>query len=216
MRVFSIILLLYSFSFHVLAKSKANWVGVDLRGLPCTGNDQGYGPYDYTNPADYEKIPVVEHFHFTKNVENLVKGRSGTIPSDLDYTLRAIPNHHRALISAIRYQIKVLNNFVTKKLSSSPECYLQRAINYKPEDAALYTLYGYYLTKINRLKEASKQYEEALEISPRNSKFEYSYSLLLIKLKEYKKALEYAKRAYKHGKPPNGLMEKLKRLGVWK
>ncbi len=215
---FLAILLISSFFSQVQAKSKPVWVGTSLNGVPCVGEapGYGYGPYDYINPSDKKKIPVVEIFHFTKNVELLIKGKSGTLPSDLDYTLRSIPNHHKALLSTIRYQVKLLNKLATKKLLNSPECYLQRAINYNPKDAALYAIYGYYLTKIGRLTEAAKKYEEALKISPDNSKFEYSYSLLLVKLKEYKKALEYAKRAYKHGKPPNGLMKKLKRLGVWK
>ncbi len=212
-----LIFLMFSFFSQVQARSKAVWVGANLNGLPCTGEapGYGYGPYDYIDSGDQKKIPVVEIFHFTKDVELLVKGKSGTVPSDLDYTLRSIPNHHRALLSVIRYQVRLLNKLATKKLLNSPECYLQRAINYSPKDAALYAIYGYYLTKINRLQAASKKYEEALKISPDNSKFEYSYSLLLIKLKKYKKALEYAQKAYKHGKPPKGLKNKLKRLGVW-
>ena len=60
----------------------------------------GYGPYDYTNPIHFrEKLPIVEGAHFDAGVESLrghLKKNAGTLDGDLDYTLRAFPNHHRA------------------------------------------------------------------------------------------------------------------------
>ncbi len=198
------------------ADPKARWIGFSFNGSSCEGEETGYGPYDFIDPKTRSKFLVVEKYHFTKKVELLRAGRSGTLPSDLDYTLRAVPNHHRALLSVIRYQIKYLNKLKRKKLLVPPECYLQRAINFNPKDAALYVLYGYYLEKNNRLKEASRKYKKALLMQPNYSKFEYAYSLLLIKLKKYNEALKFAKLAYKHGKPPDGLKKKLIKIGVWK
>jgi len=206
-----------------LSKS-APWVSVDLKGLNCSGKAQGFGPYDYTSKVDKNTIMggssnvlnLVERAHFTEEVEGLIKGHSGTLEEDLDYTLRAWPNHHRVLLSIIRFQIEVQNKIRTGKLLTPVECYLQRAIHFSPNDAVSYSLYGHFLRKMGHLEESAKKYEKALEIAPGNSKFAYSYGLLLIDLKRYEEAVKYAKIAYREGKAPKGLRQILRKLGAWK
>jgi Tfp pilus assembly protein PilF len=162
-------------------------------------------------------MPIVESNHFTPEVENHIKGKSGYLEDDLDYTLRAIPNHHKALLSVIRYQLKLNKKLMIKHNLLTPvECYLQRAIHFSPNDATSFTLYAYYLKEIGQPQKAADLYQKALTIDPNNAKMQYSYSLLLIELKQYDKALEYAEIAYTHGKPPEGLKNKLIKLGVWK
>lgn len=214
-RLFLILLLLPTTS---QARNAAPWVGADLRGLPCNGEGQGYGPWDYTKTNERPKIPIVEHYHFTTDVENHIKGESSYIEGDLDYTLRAVPNHHKALLSAIRYQLKLNKKQLraNRPLMTPVECYLQRAIHFSPNDAGSVSLYAYYLKEIGLLEKAADIYQKALDIAPDNAKIHYSYSLLLIEQKQYDKALEYAKKAYAHGKPPTALKNKLIRLGVWK
>lgn len=208
-----------------LSKS-APWVGVDLKGYACTGKAQGFGPYDYTNDADKKSfigggpdtaLTIVERAHFPPDTENLIKAVFNSFLGDFDYTLRAWPNHHRALLSLVRFQLEV-NKKIRKpeKAFSAVECYFQRAIHFSSKDAATYSLYAYYLSKIGKYQQAREQYEKALEIDPDSSKIEYAYSLLLIELKQYDTALEYAQKAYQHGKPPMGLKNKLEKLGVWK
>lgn len=186
--------------------------------LPCKGNPQGYGPWDYTNADERKKIPVVEEHHFTAPVENHIKGEEGRLEEDLDYTLRAVPNHHRALLSVIRYQIKFNKNILLKKipLMSPVECYLQRAIHFSPNDAGTVSLYAYYLKEIDQKNKADDYYQKALNIAPDNAKIAYSYSLLLIELQQYEKATEYAKKAYANKKAPPALKNKLITLGFWK
>jgi hypothetical protein len=202
----------------VLAAPKAPWVGTDLIGIPCTGAKQGYGPFDYLQRKSIpQNLDIVEGAHFTPEVENLVAGNTGSIEGDLNYTLRAWPNHHRALLSITRYQLKINSKLAkVNKLETPPECYFQRAINFSPKDAVTASLYGYYLRKTGHPKEALLAYEKALKLAPNTSKIEYAYSLLLIDLKQYDNALIQAKNAYQHGKPPEGLKKKLIKLGVWK
>ncbi|AEF99639.1 tetratricopeptide repeat protein [Methylomonas methanica] len=186
--------------------------------LPCQGNDQGYGPWDYTHADERKKIPVVEQHHFTTPVENHIKGQEGRLEEDLDYTLRAVPNHHRALLSIIRYQIKFNRNLLLKKapLISPVECYLQRAIHFSPRDAGTVSLYAYYLKETGQKNKADDYYQKALTIAPDNAKIAYSYSLLLVELQQYEKAMEYAKKAYANKKAPPALKNKLIKLGYWK
>lgn len=52
---------------------------------------------------------------------------------------------------------------------------------------------------------AAEMYKKALAITPDNAKIAYSCSLLLIELKQYDEAMEYARKAYANGKPPESL-----------
>jgi tetratricopeptide (TPR) repeat protein len=162
----------------------------------------------------------VERAHFPPDSENLIApvgGVGNSFLGDFDYTLRAWPNHHKALLSLARFNIEVMNKLrKPEKIYTPIECYFQRAFNFSKKDGVPHAIFGYYLSKIGKLEEANTQYKTALEINPDNSKIEYSYSLLLIELKHYEAALEYAKKAYSHGKPPNGLKNKLIKLGIWK
>lgn len=220
---FFILILSCFIATPVFAKS-APWVGVDLNGLNCEGRGQGFGPFDYTSLADKNTTPggdsknaltLVEIAHFTPEVEGLIRGHNGTVQSDLDYTLRAWPNHHRALLSVIRYQLEVRNKLRSGQLLTPVECYLKRAISFSPKDAVTYSLYGHYLRKVGHLDDAVKYYEKALELEPENAKFAYSFGLLLIDLKRYEEAAKYAKIAYQHKQTPKGLKQKLEKLGVW-
>lgn len=197
--------------------ASAPFVGTDLAGLPCKGASQGHGPFDYTQRNNFKHdLYLVESAHFTPDVENLVKGNTSETPvHDLDYTLRAWPNHHRALLTAIRLQLNINKKIVRYKLGVPPECYLQRAINYSPQDPAIYSLYGYFLRKIGRLEEAVNYYKKALDIDAENAKISYSFSLLLIDLKRYDDAVKYAKIAYQDKQTPKGLKQKLEKLGAW-
>ena len=197
----------------------APWVGIDLKGLPCNGRHQGVGPFDYIK-TNHSEFKIVEEYHFTEVVENLISGQSGYLVGDLFYTLGAVPNHHRALFSLIRYQLN-LNNHLSNKNSNTQlptpvECVFFRAMKFSPTDAGTLSLFAYYLRNISQLEKASKYYLAAIEIDPENSKIHYSYSLLLIEMKDYDNALIYAKKAYQLGKPPKSLKQKLEKLGIWK
>ena len=196
----------------------APWVGSTLDGIACKGGGTGYGPFDYLHRSNLQhELILVEGTHFTPEVEQLIKGESGYLGGDLDYTLRAWPNHHKALLSISRYQIQVNQKLRPgKNFSPPPECYMQRAIHFSPKDIVSYMIYGNYLKNIGHPELAVPFYEKAIKISPKNAKIEYGFSLLLIALKQYDEALNYAKSAYQHGNPPEGLQKKLKKLGVWK
>ncbi len=205
----------------VQAKNNAAWVGANLKGAACTGPRAAYGPWDYTKPEERSKIPIVEEHHFTADVQYLIKGHStNDLMGDINYTLIAVPNHHKALLSVIRYQMQLNNNLARRNtgMPNSVECYLQRAINFNPKDYTSFVLYAYFLKEIGQLEKSAEIYEKALEISPNNPKIEYSYALLLIDLKKYDKSVEFARNAYthSHNRAPKGLKNKLIKLGFWK
>lgn len=179
----------------------------------CGDLSNAYGPYDYTDPVHRrDNLPIVEHFHFTRDVQSLRQGRSDTVAGDLDYTLRAFPNHHQALDSVARYQ---LANPRPDPRYYSAECYFDRAMRWRPDDARVHMVYAIYLNKKGDKAEATKQYQDALSLEPADAEINYNAGLFFLGLKDYDKARELAEKAYGGGYPFEGLRNKLMALKVW-
>ena len=183
---------------------------------PPANVDAKFGPFDYTDPeAKAARLPIVEQYHFSPDVEELVRGKSGSLVGDLDYVLRSFPNHHRALSAMARLGVR--------EKSESPEhshftipCYFKRAIDFVPQDAITHLIYGNYLYETGAPGKALEQYREAEKIDPYNPNLLYNAGLVYFKLGDYDKALDYAKRAYAAGFPLKGLRQKLEKAGKWK
>jgi len=182
--------------------------------LTCGSLENAYGPFDYTNPISRTKdIPVVERYHFNADVEQLRQGQSGVyIMGDLDYTLRAVPNHHRALNAVARFELMGgdMHGF------RSAECYFDRALRFKPDDGNVYLIYGNYLFRKHEYVGAEANYKRALSLLANGSEAHYNLGLLYAETKDYERARQEAATAYRAGYPLQGLKNKLIRLGVWR
>jgi tetratricopeptide (TPR) repeat protein len=204
-----------------LAQEEAPWVGTTLGGIECarvSGGAGAYGPFDYTNPRHFQnKLPVVEREHFTRKVESLRDGEnSGTPLGDLQYTLRAFPNHHRALFAMIRYHTEEGHGWSdtgTESGAVPPECFLQRAAAFAPNDPVVTFLHGLYLHRIERYQQAAARYRQALEARPDAAEFHYNFGLLLTETGRYSEAQRHARRAYDLGYPLPGLRQRLADAG---
>lgn len=194
-----------------------DFVGNDLKGAPCTGLVQAYGPYDYTDSRFKKNLDLVDSGHFQPNVASLTKPRQGSFAADLDYTLRAIPNHHRALYTLIRLATEPKPARDPYKWFRDPvhppECYLQRAIAFSKKDYVPKFLYGLYLHKMGRLKDAEEWYKETLKGLPEYAEAHYNLGLLLLELGRYPEAADQAHAAYRLGYPLQGLSRRLKEAG---
>ena len=87
-----------------LLLSSAGTFGADNYGASqCGSLENGFGPFDYrTAPADKRRL--VEGAHFTRDVEQLIRGHTSSTPvGDLNYTLRVFPNHPRALYALMQW-----------------------------------------------------------------------------------------------------------------
>lgn len=179
----------------------------------CGPMDNTFGPYDYRKHAD--KHSIVERFHFTPKVESLREGQSAAhVASDIAYTLRAFPNHPRALYAMSRYSQRL--NATRVPGSEYPvECWFERAVRFTPDDAQVRALYADYLLNNKRTDEARKQLElgSKLNASPQTS---YNLGLAWTRLGGFQEALPLARRAYDGGIKVPGLRDRLKQAGVWK
>ncbi len=180
----------------------------------CGSLENAYGPFDYTNPSHRaEMLPKVEGAHFTPSIEQLRFGKSGPVWAEISYTLRAFPNHHRALYAMMRYQLKLDKPVEPyrpgRNILYPIECYFLRAVEFKPSDSMVRMLFGMYFHKINKPQKALGRYKEALKLNPEQTEAYYNLGLLYFDLKNYDASREHADKAYSLGYPLKGLKNKL-------
>jgi tetratricopeptide (TPR) repeat protein len=199
--------------FGLVGSSSAN-----AQSVPGCGRlENAYGPYDYTNPDDFKnKLPIVESHHFQPEVERLEIDERGRPPGGgLQYTLRAFPNHHRALQAIARLELLTKQSPVERSPYTA-ECWFRRAIAFKPDDGVVRMLFGVFLQKKGKLDEALEQYKVAEGLLGDNPDLSYNLGLLYYARKEYQLAYEYASKAYDAGFPLPGLKQMLRESGHWK
>lgn len=183
-------------------------------GFSCGSLQNHYGPYDFR--TDKPKLPIVDGAHFTPAVEALIRGSTSSSGpgADLNYTLTAFPNHHRALISVMNYGVK-LKTAQPKDMPLSVECYFERALRFRPDDTVARMIYATYLAKNKREPEANKQLDQVATASNDNAFTFYNMGLIYFDMKNYDKALEFAHKAYGLGFGPTDLRDQLKKVGKW-
>ena len=181
----------------------------------CGDLKNAFGPFDYRKaPVLPFEINLVEGAHFTQEVEQNVKGRSAEIGGDIDYTLRAWPNHHRALASMSRQGI--IEKTVQPKGAKYPtDCYFVRAFEFAPNDGMAHAVYANHLFAHGKSDEALAEFKRAVELEPANPTINYNAGLAYLKSKDYDKALLHAKKAYAQNFPLQGLKNKLIEAGKW-
>jgi tetratricopeptide (TPR) repeat protein len=180
----------------------------------CGELTNGFGPYDYRNPDDRKNLGVVEKHHFNAQVEMLTKGVTGSLGSDIDYTLRAFPNHLRALGALGRLAIRDKS---AKPIGANytVECYFDRALRFRPKDGLVYMAYGDYLSRLGQESKAIEMIQKSIELEPFNATAYYNLGLIYLKKKDYDQALGYAQKAYEMGFPLPGLKKQLVQAGKW-
>lgn len=163
-----------------------------------------------------QALNLVERFHFTPEVEALIRGKSSiSIAADLSYTLSAFPNHHRALMSLMLLG-KKLKTPQPPGAPFSVECYFVRALSFRPDDTTARMMYASYLSNQARPTEAGKELEKVGGVAGNNAFIYYNMGQIYFDLKDYDKALENAHKAYGLGLTLSGLRERLTRAGHWR
>lgn len=183
--------------------------------LACGSLQNHYGPYDFR--TDKQKLPIVDSAHFTPAVEALVRGSTSSSGpgGDLNYTLTAFPNHHRALMSVMNYGEKV-KPLKPKDLPMSVECYFERALRFRPDDTVARMIYATFLAKNKRDSEAGKQLETVSTAAGDNAFTAYNIGLIYFDMKDYDRALAQAHKAYGLGFSAPNLRDQLKSVGKWR
>ena len=172
------------------------------------------GPLDYrATPKDV--IEFVESRHFTPNIERLIKGRTGTLGAEIAYTLRAFPNHPRALKSAATLTRRN-GGQMPRDMNFSIACWFDRAVAFRPDDIQVRILWAFELLKSKEAAAARGQTQVAEKLAEGSPVAHYNVGLLYFELGDYEKALANAKIAYDGGFNLPGLKDKLSKAGQWK
>ena len=87
---------------------------------------------------------------------------------------------------------------------------------FRPNDGAVWLLYGIYKHRKKEYEDALRNYKEAEKLIVGSPDLQYNLGLLYFDMKMYSMSLEYAKKAYSKGYPLPGLKKKLIRAGKWK
>ncbi len=210
----------------LIAAAGAGHAQAQLSAQFCGSLEHPLGPFDYRQdrfkpkPGDQEphraKLRIVEDNHFTPEVEALIRGKSSsTGPQlDLDFVLRAFPNHHRALAALMRLWERTKSP-QPGDLPRPVECYFERAVRFQPDDTTARLLYATLLYGDKRKPEALEQLERARFHAGDNGFTHYNIGLVFLDVGEPEQALAQAHRAMNLGFERTGLKDKLVALGRW-
>jgi tetratricopeptide (TPR) repeat protein len=189
------------------------------------------GPWDYYDSINNVRngenpmgnIKRVTNVHLTPGMLRLEKRASGTFSGDIDYTLRAIPNHPAGLDLASRLEKRLsqpgaeLTNLLKyERPKHTAECYFKRAIALAPNRSYTYVVYGIHLHRFGKYEDASKAYAQALALGSDTIETNYNYGLSLVKSGRFAEAEQQAKIAYQGGFPLPGLRNMLQQQGYCK
>ena len=170
---------------------------------------------DFNAAKDRRRISQIESHHFDARVESLVRGMTSRFPGpDIEFLVRYSPNHHRGLAALVRLSLR---DKTPKPVGVDipVECYLLRALEFKPSDVEVHKIYGTYLARLGRDPEALARFEHAEKLSPDDPVIAYNIGLVLTEKRDFERARLYAQKAYAGGVQLPGLREKLTRQGQW-
>lgn len=156
----------------------------------------------------------MEPYHFTPVVEALIRGKTTSIGGDINYILRAFPNHPRALIALARWAKRNMSE-QTHGMEWPIECYFERATRFAPDDIVVRGLYAQWLGQAGRRGDAERQLTTALSLAKDDPISNYSIGLLYFELGAFEQALAQAHRSQELGWTKPELADKLKQAGKW-
>lgn len=179
----------------------------------CGALRNAYGPFDYRK--DRDKLSIVDTHHFTPQVENLIRGISGPIGAEIDYVLRACPNHHRALVAMARWGAKSKTD-KPAGANYTIEWYFDRALRFAPDDAIPRMLYARYLHGSGRTEQAAALLDATRDLAGDNAFTHYNIGMIFMEINQPDRALVQAHRAAELGFERPELRHLLERAGKWK
>jgi tetratricopeptide (TPR) repeat protein len=182
----------------------------------CGDLANSYGPFDYRTERG-ETLGRVDRAHFPPVTEALISGKhANSRPGpDIDYTLRAYPNHHRALVAAVRLGEKFKAD-PPPGMRYTAECWLVRATRFRPDDTVARALYAQFLVQRKRNAEALAQLKLAETHAGDNPLTHYNLGLVYLEAKEFELALAQAHKALALGFPRMELKDQLAAAGKWR
>lgn len=193
------------------AMTQPAWAGTAKE---CGTLEWNYGPFDYRTATAHER-KLVESAHFTPEAEELREAPTGSLGSDIKYTLSVFPNHARALLAMERLVAKERRN-PANGAKYTIECFYERALRFKPDDPIPRMLYVNYLIRNNKqLDEARTHLDYVAESTQDDPLTQFNVGMLYMDMKDYDKALIQAHHVMALGIDRPELRDRLTAVGRW-
>lgn len=171
------------------------------------------GPYDYRTESP--SVKFIEGNHFRPEVEALIRGVSGPVGADIDFVLRYIPNHHRALLAMTRLAERRQWQ-QPQGATYTVDCYYDRALRFRHDDVIARLLFTAYLIKRDRRDEALAQLARATVDAGDNGFTHFNIGLQYLDLRMFDNAADAARRALALGFTRQELVDRLRAAGQWR
>lgn len=172
-----------------------------------------YGPLDYRTATQLQRN-LVEHAHFTDEQFTLRKGKTGALGWDIGYTLRAYPNHPRALLAMQRLVEKEKKNPANDAIYTI-ECYYERALRFQRDDHVIRMFYVNFLIGKGQSETATEQLDYVLQTREDDPYTQFNAGMLFFDMKNYDRALQQAHKAMAMGFAKPELRDRLVAVGRW-
>lgn len=182
----------------------------------CGSLANGYGPFDFRTQRG-ERLRLVESAHFRPQIEALISGKDANAPPgpDIDYTLRAYPNHHRALVAAVRLADRNKSE-KPPGMRYTAECWLLRAVRFAPSDPLARVILAQFMVSKGRTAESLPHLAEAESLAGEDPFTHYNIGLVYLEAREYEHARRQAHRIRKLDFPRTDLQDRLRAAGEWR
>jgi Flp pilus assembly protein TadD, contains TPR repeats len=181
-------------------------------GEDCGSLDNAFGPFDYYDSRNADELKDVNGNHLHRVITGVQSTTNPTLAiNNIDYMLRAFPNHPQVLRLMTEYFLKGGKSYEHR----SPECYFDRAVRFAPNDGNVRMLLGVYLLRKGNAQDARVQLEKARELMPESADAAYNLGALDYREKRYQEAKDNAVKAYSLGYPLPALRDNLRKLGYW-
>jgi len=169
------------------------------------------GPYSYYTADPQEKLLLgsVEGNHLGLLRQKLRHPDPYLVFGECDFILGKFPNHPEALHLCTEHSV------TRARRPDVGQRYLDRAVQLFPDVASTHVIFGMYLHRLGKTKDALEKYQRALELDPSSTNAHYNLGLAYLSLKEYDLANKHAQQAYALGHPAPGLRNGLQRAGKW-
>jgi len=170
-----------------------------------------HGPLDYRTQRS--SIKIVEDFHFKPYMEAGLRGDNAPVGGEINYTLKASPNHHRALVALNRVVDRARADRVPG-MEWPMDCYYDRAVRFAPDDPIVRMLFAQFLHRRNKTADALRQLERARELAD-NPLTSQNVGLVYLEFGRIEEAQRQLRRAEELGVDPAGsfLAAALRRAG---
>lgn len=180
---------------------------------PCGELRNAFGPFDYRTERG-PNLAIVENAHFTASIDALTYSPFYDVGGHIDYTLRAFPNHHRALLTMTRLAERLATD-KPRGANYTVSCYYDRAVRSAPDDTIARMLFARYLAKAGKKDEARFHLATAERMAGDNPFTHYNLGLVYLEMADYANALRQEHLARALGFSRDDLRDALVKAGKW-